>query len=179
MAACKRLIDRANEAGGPDNITVIAARFDGDGLIQPGATDPVGHRVYPLQTDSGPTPAIELRISRGTLTTGSLPTQRRPTLEMPKQNEPIVLATSIPPDTLASRRSRGMLIAMLLLVLFLGIATIWVYRSAEKLVVQKRDATPATGQAPATGQSPTATPATTPATPPVHQPASPDSQRLP
>ena len=179
MAACKRLIDRANEAGGPDNITVIAARFDGDGLIEPGATDPVGHRVYPLQTDSGPTPAIELRISRGTLTTGSLPMQRRPTLEMPKQNEPIVLATSIPPDTLASRRSRGMLIAMLLLVLFLGIATIWVYRSAEKLVVQKRDATPATGQAPATGQSPTATPATTPATPPVHQPSSPDSQRLP
>ena len=29
--ACKRLIDRANENGGPDNITVIVARFDGSG----------------------------------------------------------------------------------------------------------------------------------------------------
>ena len=43
--ACKRLIDRANESGGPDNITVIVARFDGSGL-QPSVTDDeVGHRV--------------------------------------------------------------------------------------------------------------------------------------
>jgi hypothetical protein len=62
-----------------------------------------------------------------------------------------------------------MLIAMLLLVLFLGIATYWVYRSAEKIVDQKTPAPVATPQ-PVTGQSPTATPAT-----PVHQPASPDS----
>jgi serine/threonine protein phosphatase PrpC len=138
VTACKRLIDKANDAGGPDNITVIAARFDGGGLIAPGATDPVGHRVYPLQTDSGPTPAIEFRISRGTLTTGSLPQQRRPTLETPKAPEPIVLTSSLPPDTLASRRSRGMLIAMLLLVLFLGVATYWVYRSAEHVVDTKK-----------------------------------------
>jgi protein phosphatase len=156
MAACKRLIDKANDAGGPDNITVIAARFDGDGLIAPGATDPVGHRVYPLQTDSGPTPAIEFRISRGTLTTGSLPMQRRPTLEVPNQPEPIVLTSSIPPDSMASRRSRGMLIAMLLLVLFLGIATYWVYRSAEKIVDQKKDQASPAQTAPAS--SPSATP---------------------
>ena len=30
--ACNRLVDRANESGGPDNITVIIARFDGPGL---------------------------------------------------------------------------------------------------------------------------------------------------
>ena len=165
VAACKRLIDKANDAGGPDNITVIAARFDGDGLIPPGATDPVGHRVYPLQTDSGPTPAIEFRISRGTLTTGSLPMQRRPTLEIPKAADPIVLTTTIPPDGLASRRSRGMLIAMLLLVLFLGMATYWVYRSAEELVDKKQNAAPA--------------PASRPAAAPVHQSAAPGSQSLP
>ena len=34
---CHRLVDRANELGGPDNITVIAAQFDGDGLLP--ATD--------------------------------------------------------------------------------------------------------------------------------------------
>ena len=32
---CGALIDLANERGGPDNITVVAARFDGDGLPEP------------------------------------------------------------------------------------------------------------------------------------------------
>ena len=138
MAACKRLIDMANEAGGPDNITVIAARFEGDGLLPPGATDPVGHRVFPLQADSGQTPAIELRLSGGTLTTGSIPMQRRPTLEIPKTPEPIVLTSSITDDSIAKRRSRGTLIALLLLLLFLSFATWWVYRSAERIVEQRR-----------------------------------------
>jgi PPM family protein phosphatase len=138
VMACKRLIDRANDVGGPDNITVIAARFDGDALIPPGATDPVGHRVFPLQADSGQTPAIELRLSGGTLTTGSIPMQRRPTLEVPKASEPIVLTSSISDDSIAKRRSRGTLIALLLLLLFLSLATWWVYRSAERIVEQRR-----------------------------------------
>jgi PPM family protein phosphatase len=138
MAACKRLIDRANDAGGPDNITVIAARFDGEALIPPGATDPVGHRVFPLQADSGQTPAIELRLSGGTLTTGSIPMQRRPTLEVPKTPEPIVLTSSVSDDSIAKRRSRGTLIALMLLLLFLSFATWWVYRSAERIVEQRR-----------------------------------------
>ena len=33
--ACRLLIDRANENGGPDNITVIVARFEGAGLRAP------------------------------------------------------------------------------------------------------------------------------------------------
>ena len=138
MTACKRLIDLANDAGGPDNITVIVARFDGDGLIPPGATDPVGHRVFPLQADSGQSPAIELRLSGGTLTTGSIPMQRRPTLEIPKETEPIVLTSSVGNDGMARRRSRGTLIALMLLLLFLTIATWWVYRSAERIVEQRR-----------------------------------------
>ncbi|MFL5619678.1 MAG: Stp1/IreP family PP2C-type Ser/Thr phosphatase [Gemmatimonadaceae bacterium] len=138
MSVCKRLIDMANDAGGPDNITVIAARFDGVRLIAPDATDPVGHRVFPLQADSGQTPAIDLRLSGGTLTTGSIPMQRRPTLEIPQTTEPIVLRSSLQSDSLARRRSRGTLIALLLLLLFLTIATWWVYRSAERIVEQRR-----------------------------------------
>ncbi len=46
VTVCKTLIDMANEAGGPDNITVIAARFDGSALADAAHDDHVGHRVY-------------------------------------------------------------------------------------------------------------------------------------
>lgn len=46
MATCKALIDLANENGGPDNITVIAARFEGDGLLPPETGEFVGHQPY-------------------------------------------------------------------------------------------------------------------------------------
>jgi PPM family protein phosphatase len=45
---CGALIDLANERGGPDNITVVAARFDGDGLPEPDAAEDVGYQVYEL-----------------------------------------------------------------------------------------------------------------------------------
>ena len=58
VQACKELIDRANENGGPDNITVIVARFEGDGLSEPNGDDKVGHTVFPLpgSTPQGGTP---------------------------------------------------------------------------------------------------------------------------
>lgn len=50
---CRRLVMMANEMGGPDNITVVAARFDGAGLQRASEDDEVGHRVYesPALTD--------------------------------------------------------------------------------------------------------------------------------
>ncbi|HNV77198.1 MAG TPA: protein phosphatase 2C domain-containing protein [Gemmatimonadaceae bacterium] len=46
QAACRRLIGMANALGGPDNITVVAARFDGSGLAAPNDDDHVGHRIF-------------------------------------------------------------------------------------------------------------------------------------
>ncbi|HEY0930254.1 MAG TPA: PP2C family serine/threonine-protein phosphatase [Gemmatimonas sp.] len=45
---CKTLIDRANQRGGPDNITVIVARFDGDGLTDVGPSDRFGYNAFSL-----------------------------------------------------------------------------------------------------------------------------------
>jgi len=53
--ACRELVDRANEQGGPDNITVIAARFEGEGLGVAEQGDRVGHAVYRLPGSETPT----------------------------------------------------------------------------------------------------------------------------
>ncbi len=47
--ACKLLTDRANQAGGHDNITVVVVRFDGEGLkpLTP-ETEPLKYRKYTL-----------------------------------------------------------------------------------------------------------------------------------
>jgi len=44
--AAERLVDLANASGGPDNITVVIARFDGTGLESAAPVDEIGHRVF-------------------------------------------------------------------------------------------------------------------------------------
>jgi protein phosphatase len=62
QVACDTLITLANERGGPDNITVILARFDADGLRPPEPSAEVGHQVYPLidtETSTEPVPVYK------------------------------------------------------------------------------------------------------------------------
>ncbi len=58
VAACGALIDLANERGGPDNITAVVARLDGDGLREPDARESVGHEVYPLSDSESTTEPV-------------------------------------------------------------------------------------------------------------------------
>jgi PPM family protein phosphatase len=55
-ALCSALIDLANARGGPDNITVVAARFDGEGLPEADSADGVGYRTYDLPPATEPEP---------------------------------------------------------------------------------------------------------------------------
>jgi protein phosphatase len=53
LDACKVLIERANQAGGHDNVTVIVAQFDGEGLKPLGETpEPLKYRKYALPEEA-------------------------------------------------------------------------------------------------------------------------------
>ena len=82
---CKTLIDMANEAGGPDNITVIAARFEGSALSDAADEDHVGHRVY---TGSGRVEArtVEMAaVDEELVITEEVPAAERPIRTTPEQ----------------------------------------------------------------------------------------------
>jgi protein phosphatase len=80
-AACKKLIDAANANGGPDNITVIVARFDGEGLADPDDGDgedgaSVKHRPFPLDDSGQSIPVVPARNENET--TQPIPATSRP-----------------------------------------------------------------------------------------------------
>ncbi|HET6762731.1 MAG TPA: protein phosphatase 2C domain-containing protein [Longimicrobiaceae bacterium] len=43
---CRELVEAANDRGGPDNVTVVAARLDGPGLEPPRGDEPMGRHPY-------------------------------------------------------------------------------------------------------------------------------------
>lgn len=86
-ALCSALIDLANARGGPDNITVVVARFEGDGLPEADGTEGVGHHRYQL-TQSTTSPEVEA------------PSPAQPEPEGVSQDGRDLAASSSPPDLL-------------------------------------------------------------------------------
>jgi serine/threonine protein phosphatase PrpC len=54
LEACKTLTDRANQAGGHDNITVVVAKFEGSSLLDPTRDDVDGLRYQKYQLPEPP-----------------------------------------------------------------------------------------------------------------------------
>ena len=156
VGACKQLIDRANENGGPDNITVIAARFDGSRLDPPAGTDEVGHRVFPLP-ETGQTAAVTaevappepeaLRVSQSASRIGDAeaPAAENGFADAGESlgddfltNLPDDLSTAPTPATgvpavSPARRQTGTLIAIALLVALVATAVWFVVRTAQRV----------------------------------------------
>jgi hypothetical protein len=105
--ACDRLIAMANDLGGPDNITVVGARFDGNGLSVARPHDEVGFREF----------------------SDKAPTQEMATPEPEPESHPDAVTQPWPVTTTVDdeRRRRGRLYSRLILLLglvILGIA-VW------------------------------------------------------
>lgn len=126
--ACRELIDRANANGGPDNITVIIARFDGSGLQGAASDDQIGHKVFPLP-ETGQTAAIQAERTLEVDTppkSRSIPDFRKPPRTpdaAPHTSGRTMAAPEMPIGVSSARRSTGRLIATVLLtVLVIGAA---------------------------------------------------------
>ena len=87
VAACRELIDLANERGGPDNITCVIARLGGDGLAEPDGSEPIGHQVYPLLDTESTTEPVPVYRPEGEAA-AQPPTEDAPTQPVPTQPPP-------------------------------------------------------------------------------------------
>jgi protein phosphatase len=146
VGCCRTLIEMANTRGGPDNITVIVARFEGAGLQAASAADEVGHRVFRLP-GAEPTPITPIqavpaavlppRVSGAAVADATA--DGRPALhELPEPIDTMAAPppppSSVIPPVPPGRRGRGMAIATTLLLILLAGAAFMVYRTAKRII---------------------------------------------
>jgi protein phosphatase len=98
QALCAALINLANERGGPDNITVITARFEGEGLPEAAGEDGVGYQSY--------------RISA-------------PNNQQDSDNPPDTSTSSSDAGTIALERLRNLGLIMLLVGVVMLLLAVW------------------------------------------------------
>ena len=113
--AAERLVELANSSGGPDNITVVVARFDGSGLESAAPVDEVGHRVF----DS---PDLVT------------PTSTSPIVRVESIPEPVSIIPQVeetPPDI--ERKKRGVLYVRVLAAVGIGLTLVFLWQVLTKL----------------------------------------------
>ena len=123
LTACRELIDRANENGGPDNITVIVARFEGEGLLAADEEEKVGHAVFPLPGSNTPTSPRQRFIDGPTA-----PFRRRNTGALSSLPEPEVVEPDAPVATPRPMSTRGRSILFLVAGILLAITVLLALR---------------------------------------------------
>jgi protein phosphatase len=101
---CAALIDLANDRGGPDNITVVAAHFEGDGLPE-AAEDETGYQIHHLP-DSDPE-TIEDPVT------------------VPTMPASAPQAAAVAKPVLASSRTRAVLLLAAVLCLIAALLAVW------------------------------------------------------
>jgi serine/threonine protein phosphatase PrpC len=137
LVACRELIDRANENGGPDNITVIVARFEGDGLLEPEEEESVGHAVFAL-------PGSTQTATRERSTDGpTKPFRRRNTSALPAtESEPAPAAPAVPVATPRPMSRRGRSILFLVAGILLAITVLLALRIYRTTVIHRTQPEP-------------------------------------
>jgi serine/threonine protein phosphatase PrpC len=76
VEACKVLTDKANQAGGHDNVTVIVAKFDGTSLKGPTEGEPLKYRKYVLPEEPIEGTEPGRRVTPEAVATRPLPVER-------------------------------------------------------------------------------------------------------
>ena len=137
LTACRELIDRANENGGPDNITVIVARFEGDGLTSPEDEESVGHAVFPLPGSQTPATPRQRYVDGPTA-----PFRRRNTEAVPAAPEPAPVDEPVPVATPRPMSAKGRSILFLVAGALLVIAALLVYRIVKTGVIHNKQPDP-------------------------------------
>ena len=87
LEACKALTEKANVAGGHDNITVIVVKFDGKGLPEPNDSEPLKYRKYSLPEEPAELTSPARRLP--SLSPAPAPTGPSP---LPASSDPSVAA---------------------------------------------------------------------------------------